>query len=218
MKNKLLILTLLIVAPSLLFAMPPSTNLGLLKKELTQYYDSGQYYADVASAVKPARAYLKDRIKNNPTHKKLAVVFDIDETLVSGYNSMKKNDFGEPLPYLKKELSHGYEEGIPATNDLYKFAKQNHVAIFLVTGRDDKLRTHTMNNLQHLGLTGWTELYLKPVSDHNKSIVPFKTAMRKKITEQGYDIVLNIGDQYSDLLGGYADQDVKIPNPYYFIS
>ncbi len=48
-------------------------------------------------------------------------------------------------------------------------------------------------------------------------LIPYKTAMRKKITEQGYDIVLSMGDQYSDLVGGYDDAMFKVPNPYYYI-
>ena len=41
--------------------------------------------------------------------------------------------------------------------------------------------------------------------------------MRKEITQQGYDIVFSIGDQQSDLVGGYSDKTYKLPNPYYFI-
>jgi len=34
---------------------------------------------------------------------------------------------------------------------------------------------------------------------------------------QGYDILLTIGDQYSDLKGGYADKGFKLPNPMYYL-
>ena len=33
----------------------------------------------------------------------------------------------------------------------------------------------------------------------------------------GYDIVANFGDQFSDLIGGYADRAVKLPNPTYYL-
>jgi hypothetical protein len=29
--------------------------------------------------------------------------------------------------------------------------------------------------------------------------------------------VVNIGDQFSDLAGGFAERVFKLPNPYYFI-
>ena len=34
----------------------------------------------------------------------------------------------------------------------------------------------------------------------------------------GYDIVLNFGDQWSDLQGGYADTALKLPNPTYYLA
>jgi len=40
---------------------------------------------------------------------------------------------------------------------------------------------------------------------------------RKQITEQGYSIVLNLGDQKGDLRGGYAEKAFKLPNPYYLV-
>jgi hypothetical protein len=35
---------------------------------------------------------------------------------------------------------------------------------------------------------------------------------------QGYDIVLNIGDQEADVHGGYALAKVRLPNPFYTYS
>ena len=39
----------------------------------------------------------------------------------------------------------------------------------------------------------------------------------KQLTEQGYTILLSIGDQQSDLDGGYAERTFKLPNPVYFL-
>ena len=38
-----------------------------------------------------------------------------------------------------------------------------------------------------------------------------------KLTEAGYTIVLSMGDQQSDLDGGYAERTFKLPNPVYFL-
>ncbi len=35
--------------------------------------------------------------------------------------------------------------------------------------------------------------------------------------DYGYDVILNVGDQVSDLQGGHADRAVKLPNPMYSI-
>ena len=46
----------------------------------------------------------------------------------------------------------------------------------------------------------------------------FKSAMRKKLAEEGYRIRGNVGDQWSDLQGdNVGDRVFKIPNPMYFV-
>jgi hypothetical protein len=47
--------------------------------------------------------------------------------------------------------------------------------------------------------------------------IPYKSGTRAYIESQGYDIVANFGDQFSDLLGGYADKTFKLPNPNYYL-
>ena len=53
--------------------------------------------------------------------------------------------------------------------------------------------------------------------------VEYKAGTRKHIEDAvvdgglGYDIVLNIGDQFSDLQGGYSDASLKLPNPTYYL-
>ncbi|UDY24041.1 HAD family acid phosphatase [Nocardioides sp. Kera G14] len=46
----------------------------------------------------------------------------------------------------------------------------------------------------------------------------YKSATRKHIeNDLHYDIVGNLGDQYSDLVGGFADKTYKVPNPTYYL-
>jgi hypothetical protein len=40
---------------------------------------------------------------------------------------------------------------------------------------------------------------------------------RAHIASEGYSIMADFGDQYSDLLGGNAGHQVKIPNPMYYL-
>ena len=58
---------------------------------------------------------------------------------------------------------------------------------------------------------------MKPNKYHQSSVVLYKSNARKDITSQGYDIIVNIGDQQSDLAGGYAEKTFKMPNPFYHI-
>src|SRR5215468_12743588 len=47
--------------------------------------------------------------------------------------------------------------------------------------------------------------------------IQYKSGTRAYIEAQGYDIVANFGDQFSDLLGGFADKTFKMPNPNYYL-
>ena len=47
--------------------------------------------------------------------------------------------------------------------------------------------------------------------------IAYKSGTRAYIESQGYDIVANFGDQWSDLLGGFADKTFKMPNPNYYL-
>jgi hypothetical protein len=42
-------------------------------------------------------------------------------------------------------------------------------------------------------------------------------AVRQRLSEEGYRILVNIGDQESDLAGGYAEFAVKLPNYIYSV-
>jgi hypothetical protein len=47
--------------------------------------------------------------------------------------------------------------------------------------------------------------------------IQYKSGTRAYIQSQGYHIVANFGDQFSDLLGGYSDTTWKMPNPNYYL-
>ena len=47
--------------------------------------------------------------------------------------------------------------------------------------------------------------------------IAYKSGTRAYIESQGYEIVGNFGDQFSDLEGGYADKAFKLPNPNYYL-
>jgi len=63
----------------------------------------------------------------------------------------------------------------------------------------------------------WTGVRLKPDALHTQSAVEFKSPERKKLVDEGYTIIVNMGDQMSDLEGGFAERTYKLPNPFYFV-
>ena len=105
---------------------------------------------------------------------------------------------------------------IPSTLELFNLAKQNGVAVFFITGRRENTRAHTESNLTREGYDGWQQLFLKPDASTDTT-VQYKSGARATIEGQGYRIVANVGDQYSDLAGGHEDIGFKLANPFYFL-
>lgn len=68
-----------------------------------------------------------------------------------------------------------------------------------------------------VGYTGYTALIMEPDAAHYVSAVDFKAPQRQAIEAQGYTVVANIGDQPSDLAGGYSEGTFLLPNPFYCI-
>ena len=90
------------------------------------------------------------------------------------------------------------------------------MAVFFISGRPPNLRDATERNLREQGYDP-TAVILLPEGAHFKSAVDFKAPERRKIAEQGYTIILSMGDQESDLAGGFAERTFKLPNPVYYL-
>ena len=99
---------------------------------------------------------------------------------------------------------------------LARLARERGVAVFFLTGRPARLPAATERNLQAAGYE-WTGVLLKPDDLNIRSAVELKAAERKKVVDQGYTIVVHMGDQMSDLDGGFAERTYKLPNPFYFV-
>jgi len=203
-----------------LFATPP-TDLAVDKQQLKTYVAKGDYERDIASVDMQATAYILARVKQNQAlsaPKKLAIVLDIDETSLSNYTNMVHLDFGGTHAEIEQANLAGTDPAIKPTLALYQTAQSHGVYVFFVTGRPQADCQAAQANLKRVGYTQWQGFYCKPLAYQSvHSAIPYKTAMRKQITEQGYTIIANMGDQQSDLNGGYAEKSFKLPNPFYFL-
>lgn len=192
-------------------------NLSIFKKTLIQYHDSGSYRQDQTRVTEQAMRYLEQRLQNNHSSQPLAIVLDIDETSLSNYPDMVKMNFGGTFEAMNQAICNGVDPAIQPTLALYQFAKTHHIAVFFVTARTEDCRSATIRNLTQTGFKDWDGLILRPLDDHRISSSFFKTNARVEIEKHGYDIVLNMGDQQCDLVGGHADKTFKLPNPYYLL-
>jgi predicted secreted acid phosphatase len=207
----------LLIASAAVAAKEP-VNLAVIKHKLERYHDSGEYLHDISDVATKALRYLELRVERGDFKgKKPAIVLDIDETSLSNYPDMVRLDFGGTIEEIRQDEDKGTDEAIEPTLKLYRYAKAHHIAVFFITGRHEEERQVTEENLQKAGYLNHDGLILRS-GDYKKAPASvYKTAMRNQLIEKGYDIILNMGDQQSDLRGGYADKTFKLPNPYYLI-
>jgi len=198
-------------------------NLFDVQRNVERYIASGEYDRDFARVVGDARAYLERRAK---AVTRPAIVLDIDETSLSNWPAYKANGWGrvvngpcnvEQGPCgLRAWQALAQSKPLRPTLELAKRAKELGVAVFFISGRPPTLREATERNLREQGYA-WDEVILLPPDAAFASAVDFKAPERMKIAERGYTILLSMGDQESDLKGGYAERVFKLPNPVYFL-
>jgi len=162
-----------------------------------------------------------------------AIVFDADDTTLWTYD-MEDNAMHFNFDPVLQANEWVFPERFPATPGMVDFVaavQAKGYSIFGITGRRFAQEAATVGNLEKVGFTEFNadNFYTKwDGADSNKpsyvtcvaacTTVEYKANTRKHIEQDlGYDIVLNVGDQFSDLQGGYADAALKLPNPTYYL-
>jgi predicted secreted acid phosphatase len=187
-------------------------NHALTVQRLKEYYNSGTYGEQIRQAANGARDYLEAHLRTMEKGEKPAMVLDIDETALSSWQEM--SDCGFCAYPLQKRNDH--EPAIVPVLELYRYARSRNVAVFFLTGRKETQRDVTTRNLKEAGFESWADLIMRP-RDDNRPARELKPESRKQIEQNGYRIVLNVGDQASDLAGCCALKAVKLPNPFYLV-
>ena len=209
-------------------------NLDLIKQQLLQYR-CARYDTEVAAVLADAQTWVQARAPQvtNP-----AIVLDIDETSLSNWTRIKRDDFAYipngPCDLAKEGEAcgddtwqqSGLAPALQPTLDLFNFARCTNVspagnctkvAVFFITGRGTAAQSWTEQNLRNAGYRDWDGLYLRDPSTKGRPVSEHKTKARMDIESRGFTIIANIGDQESDLAGGHAERTFKVPNPFYFI-
>ena len=106
-------------------------------------------------AVRPQRPPrdVRDQATHGKHHgKKTAIVFDVDETLLSNYTAIDADNFTFG-PQSQAEATNEIGTAIEPSRDLFDLAKQKGITVFLITGRRENTRAHTTSNLTREGFT-----------------------------------------------------------------
>jgi predicted secreted acid phosphatase len=175
-----------------------------------------------------------------------AAVFDADDTTLWTYD-MEDGSPAAAHPGMQFNFNqtlqntwvqNGWFPATPGMPALVKAVKAAGCTIVGLTGRNTEQQAATIDNLTKVGYvdaagtplftaanyyTKWLATATAPAyidcgDDKTCSTIEYKSGTREYLeTQKGLDIVANLGDQFSDLHGGYADATYKLPNPTYYL-
>jgi len=147
-----------------------------------------QYVHEINKKVKKAIDIVKEYREQHPDADDLAIVFDIDGTLLNEDKPIK------PVVHF------------------YNLCKQLGYTTFIVTARDSYGIGETINQLHGMGINGFHSAYFRAPSVWN--ISKFKESCRRSIGKKGYQVVLSIGDSNWDVcthLEGDSCHNILLP-------
>ncbi|OEI68613.1 HAD family acid phosphatase [Curtobacterium sp. ER1/6] len=220
-------------------------NIDSVKKTIATYYgDPGTgiadetdspYIREMRSIVDRETRQLRRMHDTAVRHgQRPAIVLDADDTTLWTYD-MEVADMHFVFDPARQD-EWVQDERFAATPSMVGFVNRAQAmgfTVFGLTGRTDDQKTATVQNLTKVGYTAfapdrfftkWTGVGASQQPSYitcataKCTTVEYKALTRKHIEQDlGYDITLNVGDQWSDLQGGYADRSLKLPNPTYFL-
>ncbi|NKQ23488.1 HAD family acid phosphatase [Streptomyces galbus] len=193
------------------------------------------YAQDLASVDRAARTYI-DKAARKALRKgeKPAVVFDIDDTLLLSLDYEKRYNYTYNSASWAAYVNRADRPAVFGSPELVRYAASKGVEVFYNSGLSEAQRSAAVANLKKVGVdvnldadhmflknTATPPAYLSACATPGTwtcTTVQYKSGTREHIERDlGYDIIANVGDQYSDLEGGYADRTYKLPNPTYFV-
>ena len=212
-RTLLFILTFIFYNVSIAKEPPILINLADAIKAIKQYHTSEQYYQDVEKAIDDGLSNLRqlDYPSSNA-----AFVFDIDETALSNMDYELKYNFGFEQKSWDEWVMQGKAPAIPGVRRLYDSLIARNIKIIFLTGRSLEQYEITIRNLKEQGYTKFDTVVCKAPIFKGKKAVEFKSAVRKELSKK-YKIIGSVGDQWSDLEGGWTIIKIKLPNYMYFL-
>jgi predicted secreted acid phosphatase len=173
-----------------------------------------------------------------------AVVFDVDSTLLSDYANEEDMFFNYNPALNGVWVSNHLFPAVPGMPALVRTLADEGYSVYGITGRPYNQEDDTITNLTEQGYTSDGTNSGTPLFDNDNlytkwntadanakpsyigactlsptcNTVEYKANTRKHIEQDlGDTIVMNVGDQWSDLEGGYAQDYTKVPNPSYYL-
>lgn len=166
--------------------------------------NSAEYRALCYQAYNLAHKRLKEMVSNNTADKPLAIITDIDETVLdnSPYSAElidSDSNYAQDswVAWGKKESA----ELVPGAAGFFKAAQQLGVTVFYVSNRYDRQAPETLNNLQKFQLPNADAAHLFLKTDTSG-----KEPRRQQIIKN-HEVLLLLGDNLSDFHAIFDDQN-----------
>jgi hypothetical protein len=191
----------------------PATSIRAYRASGTWTRDRGRIAAEATDFLDQWLATCRTLADCRP-----AVVFDIDETLLSSYATFSRYDFAPTSAAKSRGQARCQQSRISEVAALFAHARELGVAVVIITGRSERSRATTSACLRERGITGWTRLVMRTTAQRATSAASYKASARGSLEGEGYDIALSIGDQFSDVAGGHFAHGFVLPNPMAFIA
>ncbi|GFQ01030.1 acid phosphatase 1 [Phtheirospermum japonicum] len=184
--------------------------------DYVQEYMTGKGYGiDLQRVSNEAAIYAKS--VNLSGDGKDAWVFDVDETLISNLPYYHHHGYGLEIfdsTKFDEWVETGMAPAIEPSLKLYEEVLNLGFKVILLTGRSERHRSITVENLSRAGFREWEKLILRSSEDHAKTALQYKSDKRDELVGEGYRIMGNSGDQWSDLLGSsVSERSFKLSNP-----
>ncbi|MDI6833618.1 MAG: 5'-nucleotidase, lipoprotein e(P4) family [Bacteroidales bacterium] len=160
---------------------------------------AAEYEAMCYQSYNLAKQIVDQKLKANPKAKNLAIITDIDETVLdnSPYEAalvIKKYVFPDKW---KEWTSLANAKPIPGSLDFFNYAASKGVTIFYITNRDTDEKHATIENLKKLNFP-----FADSVHVMTRDSISSKEIRRNKVREN-YDVILYIGDNLADFNDSY---------------
>lgn len=188
-------------------------NLDISKKLVENYYESGQFDTECKDVYDDA---IK-QIEKLSLPQNAAVVFDVDETVLSNYNNTKSISFGYVQDIWHNDILHADEPTIPQTKIFYNWLISKNIKIIFLTGRYQEIYEATKKNLITTGFSQYDTLIVRNADEIKMPAAKYKIQKRHELVKKGYNIIACVGDQWSDLEGDNTGIKIKLPNYLYLI-
>jgi len=190
--------------------------------QVSWYYDSGTAARDQQQVTSAARTWINRRIRQRCTGTspaavrrcKVAVVFDLDDTLLSTWPYARAADpplSFNPTTWNAFVQACGYAPN-PAPIALLNTLLSRGVHVAIVSGGSAANTAAEKSCLRANGVRGWSSIRLRPANTRQWTAAQWKVRQRMAIEARGFTIVASIGDQVSDMSWGHLEHGFLLPN------